>query len=569
MAAWIGGCARPGRPRPSVLLVTLEAVRADRLGAYGYAPARTARLDALAREGVLFEKAYAAAPLCRPAVTTVLTGRGPASHRVREDVGVSLAESVPLVTEVFRSQGYRTGAFVGSSVLGRSSGLFRGFEQWVDDFGAPGKRSGRAEPGTPEETAAAALRWLETTGSSELVFAWVHLERTTASDSYDASLAATDAGLGRLVDGFRRARPSLAVAVLADHGEALGDHGEDGFGYFVYSATTRVPLLISFPEALSRRRVASVVRSMDVAPTLLDLAGVAALPGLEGASLVPLMTGRVAEGPGPALIENLSLVSRYGLSPLFAIRSGAHLYIRAPRPELYDSDQDPGERVDLAERLARVATRLDTELPRSVEDRPGLADPKAALDLYHRYREAQDLDDRGDRRRAIEGYRAVLADAPGFVFAERKLAGALLAEKQTAEAVRLFEGLVQRKQGNESTYLNLALARYRNGELDGALRGLREGVQALPASAALHHRAGRLLLELKRPADAVTELTRAVELEPRLLDAHLALGSACESLGRLPEAEASYRRVLDIAGAGSSDGQEASAGLARLAARPR
>jgi len=581
LLAGLGGCAQRPRTRPSVLLVTLEAVRADRLGSYGYSRARTPRLDALARDGLLFERAYAAAPLHLPAVATVLTGRTPRSHGIREDAsGAALAASVPIVSEAFRAQGYRTAAFVGSGVFGRGTGLDRGFEEYVDDFGAPGKEAGRTEAGTARETVDAALRFIATAGTSQPVFAWVHLPRpspasgerkTAPEDPYDASLAAVDIELGRLVDACRSARPSLAVAVIADHGEALGDHGEEGFGYFVYSATTRVPLLIAFPEALPRnRRVGPIVRAMDVAPTLLDLAGLPAPPGVEGASLVPLMTGRVAEGPGPAPIENLSLESRYGISPLFGLRSAAYLYVRAPRPELYDTVQDPGEKADLAERLSRVATRLDAELRRwAPEARPGLLDPKDALDLYHRYREAQDQDGRGERARAIEAYRSILKEAPGFVFAQRKLAEALLHEKRTGEAEKLLEDLVDRKQANETTYLNLALARYRAGDPKVALRRLLEGAQALPRSAPLHHRTGRLFLELKRPGDAVAALARAVELEPRLVDGHLALGEAFESLGRKAEAEAAYRRVLEVSESASSEARAASASLARLASGPR
>jgi choline-sulfatase len=581
IGAWtacLAGCTGRAHKHPSVLLVTLEGIRADRLGAYGYARAHTQHFDAIAREGLLFERAYTAAPLCLPAATTILTGRSPGSHGVREDAGVALAAGIPLISEAFLAQGYRTAAFPGSSYLGRSSGLSRGFQEYVDDFGAPGRRPGETEVGTARESVDAALRWLATAPASEPVLTWVHLRRAApsasatapADDPYDASVAATDVELGRLLDGFKSSRPDLAVAILADHGEALGEHAESGFGYFIYSATTHVPLLISVPDILPKgRRVGPIVRTLDVTPTLLDIAGVPAPSGLEGASLVPLMTGRVAEGPGPAPIENMSLTSRYGLSPLFALRSGAHLYVRAPQPELYDSEQDPGEKANVAERLTRVATRLDTELrPWAAETQPGLPDPKDALDLYHRYREAQDLDARGERTRAIDGYRAILKERPSFVFAQRKLADALMQDKRTSEAVGLMEDLLSRKLGTETTYLNLALARFRGGDKGAALRLLLEGASALPESPALHHRAGRLLLELKRSDEAVIQLTRATELEPQMVDAQLALGEALGALKRNTEAQAAYRRVLVLAKGGSSEARDAGAGIERLSTPP-
>jgi choline-sulfatase len=575
-AACLAGCGRHPSAPPSVLLVTLEGVRADRVGSYGYAGARTPRLDSIARDGVLFDRAFAAAPLCLPAVTTILTGRSPGTHGLREDVG-ALSPGVPLLSEAFQARGYRTAAFVATDALGRAGGLVRGFQEYVDDFGAGGKRPGHMEKGTARDTTDAALRWLAAAGASGPAFAWVHLgrdapaagegEAAAANPGYDAGLGAADGQLGRLVDAFRASRPDLAIAVVADHGEALGDHGEEGFGYFVYGATTRVPLLISYPAVLPRgRRVTPIVRAMDVAPTLLDLAGVPAPRGLEGVSLVPLMTGRVAEGPGPAPIENASLESKYGLSPLFAIRSGPHLYVRAPRPELYDTEEDPGETVELSARLSRVAARLDSELGRWAPDaRPGLRDPKDALDLYHRYRQALDLHEHGELSRAIEGYQAVLKEAPGFVFAERRLAEALLREGKTSEAEKWLADLLEQGHASEPTYLNLALIRFRTGDREGALRLLQRGVETLPASAALHHRVGRLLLELNRPSDAAPQLALAVELEPRLLDGHLALAEALEAGGRTREARAEYQAVLKVSGGESStEAKRAAEALARL-----
>jgi choline-sulfatase len=577
------GCRAPApKPQPSVLLVTLEGVRADHLGSYGHAIARTPHLDALAREGAEFEQAYSAAPLCLPAVTTVLTGRSPRSHGVHLDADVSLGPNVPVLAEAFRAHGYRTGGFVGTRVLGRASGLSRGFDTFVDEFGTAEKPAGRPEAGTTEETVEAALRWLLANQSPGPVFLWAHVRRAApepapkneaVEELYDASLAATDQELGRLLDAARRPGLPLVVAVAADHGEALGDHGEQSFGYFLYSATTRVPLIVlaSLPGIAPGARLRPVVRTMDLAPTLLDLAGLPPLaaPG-EGVSLVPLLAGRATEGPGPAAIENASLERRYGFSPLFAVRSGSYLYVRAPHPELYDVEQDPAEKDDAHARLSKVAQRLDTELARfAPETPPGLMDPKDGLPLYNRYREALDLEARGERGRASLAYRSVLKEAPGFVFAERKLAESLLRDNKTAEAQHLLADLVSRQRGDETTYLNLALTHFRAGDREGALHQLREGIRAFPASAALRYRAGRLLLDAKRPSEALPELAKAVELLPRFADGQLALAEALEALGRSAEAGSVYRRVLEIAAPAAADAAQANAGLSRLHLDPR
>jgi predicted Zn-dependent protease len=269
-------------------------------------------------------------------------------------------------------------------------------------------------------------------------------------------------------------------------------------------------------------------------------------------------------------MENASLERRYGFSPLFALRSGSYLYVRAPHPELYDVEQDPAEGDDAHARLSKVAQRLDAEVARFAPETPaGLMDPKDGLALYNRYREALDLEARGERGRASLAYRSVLKEAPGFVFAERKLAEALLRDNKTAEAQRLLADLVSRKRGDETTYLNLALTHFRAGDREGALHQLREGIRAFPASAALRYRAGRLLLEAKRPSEALPELAKAAELAPRLADGQLALGEALEALGRNAEAGSAYRRVLGLAAPAAAEARQASAGLARLHLDPR
>jgi len=303
LGPWWTERSLPRGQRPAVLLVTLDATRADRLGCYGYAQAKTPAADELARQGVLFEQAYVAAPLCLPSHATILTGRWPAGHGVRDENDV-LGATVPTLAEQFRAAGYRTAAFVGTSSVDQSRGLGRGFDVYQDDFGPPGKRPGAYERGAASVVVDQALAWLETIDNRPL-FLWVHLADSMAPHNlreamakdfegrpYDGEVTAVDGHMGRLVTGVRRRFPQTLVAALADHGESLGDHGEDTFGYFLYSATTRVPFLLSMPGRLpSGRRVAPVVRTADLAPTLLDLVGLPAPPALDGASLVPLPVG--------------------------------------------------------------------------------------------------------------------------------------------------------------------------------------------------------------------------------------------------------------------------------------
>jgi tetratricopeptide (TPR) repeat protein len=384
---------------------------------------------------------------------------------------------------------------------------------------------------------------------------------------YESQLATVDRFLARLFEVARRRR--AVIAVSSDHGSSLGDHGEETYGYFIYSATTHVPLVIAVPRLAGGRRIAPVVRTVDIPATVLDLVGLAPL-GEDGRSLVPLMVGRGQDGPGSALLENIGIRSKYGMAPLFGVRAGPHLYVAAAHSELYDSEQDRGEVDELSGRLPRVAERLRADLARS---NPGavapseLPDPRDRLDLYNRYRAAESMESRGERARAIDVYRSILSEQESFVFARRHLSEALLRENRMAEAEVELRYLVERRRATDTTFLNLALTRFRAKRPDEALAVIRAGLEPFPGSAALHHRAGRLLLQLQRPAEALTELDEADRLEPRFLDAQLGRAEALEALGRATEAKEAYQGVLRL-GPESEEATAAHRGLER-AASPR
>jgi arylsulfatase A-like enzyme len=584
LGVWRRERALPRGQRPGVLLVTLDAVRADRLGCYGYRQGRTPAADALAREGTLFEQAYTGAPLCLPSHATILTGRLPRGHGVRDELDI-LASDVPTLAEGFRSAGYRTAAFVGTTSLDQSRGLARGFDVYDDDFGAPGKRVGAYERGAAAAVVDRALAWVQAS-HDEPVFVWAHLADAMAPHNapaalaaefpgraYDAEVAAVDEQVGRLVAGVRSRQPRTLVVALADHGESQGDHGEDTFGYFLYSATTRVPFIVSMPGRIpSGVRVAPVVRTADLVPTLLDLVGLPAPSGLYGASLVPLLVGRGADGPGPAPIENVSLPRKYGLAPLFALRSGPHLYVKAPRPELYDTLQDPQEKEDVSSRLTRLAARLGSELGALIPDAvapesAALRDPKDALDLYNRYQLALEAEGRREFEQAIGAHRSILSEEPGFVYSRRRVTELLIRAGRPAESEPEMKDLIAKKQAVDSTYLNIALLRYRAKKPDEALEWLIKGEAEFPRSAALRHRRGRLLLETEQYAEAEGELREAIALEPRILDSYVALGQALEAQGRHEQARDVLQEVRRLAPE-STEADEAAVALGLKPASP-
>jgi choline-sulfatase len=548
-------------------------VRADLVGAYGAAAGATPGLDGLARDGVLFARAYTQSPLCLPAHATLLTGTTPRRHGVRDDEGFRLDPSVPTLAEALRTAGYRTAAFVSSTGLDRRHGLDRGFDLYEDDLGPVGKVPGRVERSLAAPIADRVLAWLARAGTGPF-FAWVHLDEARPpfaagseaarfpGDPVLAALASVDRQVARLLEGVRRAAPTALVVAVADHGLSLGEHGEDTHGRQVFSATTRVPLLIALPGRLSAgRRVEPVVRAMDVTPTVLELVGAPAPGALQGTSLVPWMDGRTGDGPGAAPLESEAARLRYGFSPVAGLRSGPYLLIRGPRRQLYDSDQDPAETDDAAGRLSGTADALEKALDAWAE-RPSVpADASREEDLLRRYQVALDLAVR-ERRQAILAFRELVEEAPGLRLARQHLSEALVAEGRLAEAEEVLRALVERGDATDRTYLNLGLALFRSQGPEAALGWLRKGRQALPESAPLAHRTGRLLLQMGRADDAAEELEHAVRLEPLWLDARLALGQALGEAGRSAEQERVHAELQALA-PNSEEAATAAAGRAQ------
>jgi arylsulfatase A-like enzyme/Flp pilus assembly protein TadD len=382
LAAALGaaGCNRvdvrgPARPDgPSVLLVTIDTLRADHVGAYGDADAETPRLDALAVEGALFETAIASTPLTLPSHTSILTGKHPPHHAVRHNGIFLLDASHVTLAERFREAGFATAAVVGAAVLEGHYGIAQGFEHYDDRAfdhaasatGYPERRAGQVTD--------AALAWLATAPTP--FFLWVHyydphgayrppppFAERFAARPYDGEIAYVDRELGRLLDGIAAERLArTVVAVTSDHGESLGEHGEATHAYTLHDAALRVPWLLRGPGVPAGRRVAGVVSSVDVAPTLLALAGLPPLPDADGRDLTPRLAGAPAPPGAAVYAETLATLLDHGWAPLFAARSDAHLYVRAPRAELYDVASDPTQTHDLAASQPEAAAARVPEL---------------------------------------------------------------------------------------------------------------------------------------------------------------------------------------------------------------
>ncbi len=520
------------------MLVTIDTLRADRVGAYGAATGATPTLDALAARGVRFGTAIAPTPLTLPSHATLLTALDPPQHGVRGNGSFVLPRELPTLAERMRAAGFATAAFVSAFVLDRRFGLARGFDHYDDALGVQGSDPGVAAR-TADRSVDAALAWLA--GAPERFFLWLHLYDPHApyeppepyrtqrlGQPYEGEIAFADAELGRLLAAIdaRFGADGSAVIVTSDHGESLGEHGEATHAFTVYDATQRVPLLIAGPGLPRGAVVPAVVRLADLAPTLLELAGADGLGSASGRSLLALARGEPEVEPRVAWVETLATQLDFGWSPLLGVRTRDHKYVRAPRPELYELASDPGELRNLASERPELAAELDA----LVATRDG--GRNVSLNLGG---DPQTL----ERLRSL-GYVVTEVD----VVSARPLGvvGGLDPKDEIGKLATIREAVTLLEQGRGEDAL----------EQLAALGDLGLEVELLRGEAALA--AG----DVER-ARAAAE--RARRLLPRYAPCHVLLGRVAEAEGRLAEAEAAFRRALDL----DPEIGEAWIGLGRLA----
>ena len=592
-----GGRALVGPSTRNLLLVSIDTLRADHLGSYGYAAAQTPRLDALARSGLRFARATTVTPLTLPAHSSLMTGTFPAWHGVRDNGGFYLGDDAVTLAETLRDKGFRTGGFVSSFVLDSRWGIAQGFQKYFDDFdlekfGDKGGMDIIQRPGS--ETVDQAVSWLAADRDRPF-FAWVHLydphtpyeapepyrSRFPANPvgAYDAEIATADAQVGRLLDALEldgRLKETV-VMVTGDHGEMLGEHGEATHGFFIYDSAVHIPVIVAAP-GLAAREVPDRVRIVDLMPTALDLLGVPVPRPVQGVSLLPLARG-----------QRLNLIAQsetwypryhYGWSELVSVQDERYQYIRAPRPELYDLQNDPGERTNgagedgmsaaldrvLSAHLARITSAAAAKGPQAVDseteeklaalgyvgptagsrhldDRPR-GDPKDKIGLYNRIKQASTASAEGRLEEAIAQVKQALLDDPEIVEAWMLLGNFQKKAGQPAEAVASYRRALERDPDHQGALFSLAVAYKDMGRLDEARMGFER-------ARALDPRNGRVLWQLAdlfvREGDAAAAEAVVKDALSRKVEEHRFLLKLAESqieARRYDEAEKSLRLAL-------------------------
>lgn len=549
-----------------IIVISVDTLRADHLPIYGYKNVRTPAIDALAADSVVFERAYSHAPQTLPAHASMLSGRLPFETGVRDDIGFTVKPGERLLPQMLRDRGFTTGGIVSAYVLRQDTGIAQGFDFFDGEMppSAPDATNGQLQrDGAASE--AIAERWLGSQQSSRL-FLFLHLfephkpyappERFSELAPYDGEIAYADEIIGRLMRYLKSHQlyDRSTIVLVSDHGEGLGDHGEQEHGLLVYDEAIHVPLVIKQAgNTGAGRRVADLVQHVDLVPTMLDLVN-APIPGsLRGRSLKTLLdgTGRPAE----SAVYSEALYARYhfGWSELIALTDGRYRYIKAPRKELYDLDLDPDEGDNIARARATATETLGAALDRLIGTtihRPGnisaqtlerlgvlgyvgaqtdvttvpgdaLPDPKDKRHILETYRTAVEL--AGDHKwgQAIMLLRQILQEDPGMINVWDQLATFSMRAERYDQAVEAYKRIIALKPAQTAAYLGAAAAMLKLKRLDEAHAhaGLAAGLAVegdFQGRASAHELLARIALARHDIEDARAEARRAREADSRL-----------------------------------------------------
>ena len=523
----------------SLVVVTLDTTRADYLEPYGSEVA-TPHLQAMARQGVVFEKAWATAPVTLPTHVSLFSGLDPPSHGVRNNGMHYVSEQTPLLAELLENRGFRTGAFISAAVLERRYGLDRGFEHYDDDLtGGPKQLRLNAER-PAASTVAAARAWLDQVEEGERFFLWVHLFDPHApyapplpwserfrDQPYAGEIAAVDAALGQLLQHPKLAdRNGHLLMVIADHGEALGAHGEATHAMLAYDSTLHIPWLMRLPKGGDGLRVTSSVSQIDLMPTVLDLLFETPPDGgkPDGLSLVPLLTeGLDARLDQRSLYaETLVPLHTYGWSPLRSLRRGDFKWIEAPTPELFDLSKDPDEQHNLLQSASPEALQKVADLEATLEAR-GFSAPDSGTTETVDPETAAKLRSLGYLGTRVAPQRAERPDPKDVIALHQDLEEAqyLFLRQEMEPAIDRLRRVLRRDGENLVALSTLAKALVVVGDVDGARPLAQRAIELDPEHPELLVTQGRVELGAGDLEAALRAFEAALVLDPRWLDAAL------------------------------------------------
>ena len=568
----------------NVLLITLDTTRMDSLGCYGHPVIQTPHIDALAREGARFTQCSSSAPITLPSHASIMTSTYPFVHRARNNGRYLIDKSNLTLAELLKTNGYTTGAEVAAYVLNAMWGLDQGFDSYrgVEKGSQQSATSMENLEGWQSQKADVvcnrATEWLQQNGLHRF-FLWVHFFdphlpltppkkfEAQYDDPYLAEIAFVDEQIGRLMGELRRMKldKHTLVVLTADHGEGRGQHREDTHAYYIYDSTMSVPLVFWCPAVIPAGRwIDCQVRTVDIAPTVLALLGMAEQPGFQGRSLLPLLAGETTDLGLGAYGESVLAHETHGYGQLWFYRADGWKYIHAPAAELYDLSTDPGETVNIAARhpdrvadmrrqlegliarsVSRIATGKDTTQldPKVIENLAalgyigGFVPPSAKNELDH-FLANRGPDPKDHIDTFIKSVRAEDLVHAGHDDQGRDIFRELIAAEPTNPHLRMWMSFNLSKDGQSMAQLAESLEHF-----EVLLR-------LQPDNGLAHFRMGLALVQLGRHQESLDHLQRAVEVMPQKVYAYEYLAVALAQVGKTGQAEDRFRQALALGTAG-------------------
>ncbi len=588
----------------NIIVFTIDTLRADHLECYGYDEVETPNINRLAKEGILFKYAIAQTPLTLPSHSSIFTGTYPLYHGVRDNGSFYLDENQITLAEVLKDRGYATAAFVAAFVLDSRWGLQQGFDHYYDNFDLTKYKtlSLDAVQRRGDEVLVEAYKWLEENHKQKF-FAWIHLyDPHTPYDPpepyksqysgkrfglYNGEIAYVDQLIGefRTFMEEQKLLDQTLVVFTGDHGESLGEHKESAHGFFIYDAAVRVPLIIRFPgNKLSNTILDNQVRSIDIMPTLLHLVNAEVPDIVQGNSLLALMLNKEAGDGLQAYSETYWPRYHYGWSELKSLRQDQYKFIDAPKPELYDISEDPGETDNIVDEKASLAHEMKRKLdaliqehsaegiedinPKRIDDDSliklqalgyigsfrtsskergeKLGDPKDKIELYNEIKVAQFLTTEKKMDQAIEKITDVLKIDPSVLEARYILGNIYSKQKKYDQAVEEFKKALEVDPDYYDAIFGLALAYKDSGKLDEAIVGFRRLMEIDPRDTKPFLHLGDIYEERGELDEAQRYLESGVELDPESPIFHNNLGAVYLKKKMYALAEKEIKAALEI-----------------------
>ena len=605
-ALWIAGLVPvPGlqgaaKPQPNVVVITIDTLRADHLGCYGYKQIRTPNIDALAAESARFERAYTPVPVTLPAHSAIFTGTYPTLSGMHDFSGNKLSPTQPTLASVLKRQGYVTGAVIGSAVLDSRFGLNQGFDFYYDHFDFSRLQESNLEemerPGNV--VADVALDWLGKNHASKF-YLWMHLydphypyrppapyNEQYKDRPYDGEIAFADAQVGRLIS-FLKAKGlygNTLIVLSGDHGESLGEHGEKTHGFFIYNATLHVPVIVHLPGTTAAKAVPEPVSLTDLMPTVLQALNIEVPAQVQGRSLLTLLTAKKEEDARSLYAETFLPRLHFNWSELRSLETEKYQFIEAPKPELYDLATDPGEMHNLyadkkavsGELQARLSALVrqysaDQELAEKTGLDPALMerlkslgyagfsggsnstaadktlpDPKDRIQVYELISDAIAESQHGEYQDSTDKLTTALKTEPASVPVHYLLGLNYYRLREFAKAVEEFQRVLQLSPDYELATFQLGLAYARTGDFDQSIQMLKHALELDGTNFSAAYNLGAAYLKKEMIPEAAAAFRQSITIDPEYAVGHRALGELLLYQGQPDESLAELRRAAEL-----------------------